>query len=183
MEIKEQSGAPLLSSKTIGRCLVFFVLLFLSAACQASFFSATTFFPATPDLLLAAVIGLGIYDGERTGAISGIAAGVLAEALGGVGIMLMPIFYMVAGYTFGIVTRFFLNRNFLSWLVYMLIAAFARGVWSLLYLAATETGFNFVTVFSRIIIPEFVMTFVFSLPMYFICRLCARPFHRKSEME
>jgi cell shape-determining protein MreD len=108
---------------------------------------------------------------------------VFAEALGGTGIMLMPVLYMLAGYVFGIVTRFFLNRNFLSWIVYMLIAALARAVWSLLHLAATETGFNFVSVFSRIITPEFLMTVLFSLPMYFICRLCARPFHRKSELE
>ncbi len=183
MEIKEQAKDPLLSSKTLGRCLLFSVLLFLTAACQASFFSATAVFAATPDLLLGAVMGLAIYDGERTGAISGIAAGVFAESLGGTGIMLMPVFYMMAGYVFGIVTRFFLNRNFLSWIVYMLIASFARGVWTLLYLAATETGFNFVTVFSRIIIPEFFMTVLFSLPMYFLCRICARPFHRRSELE
>jgi cell shape-determining protein MreD len=183
MEIKEQAKEPLLSSKTVGRCLLFGVFLFLTAACQVSFFSATAVFPATPDLLLAAVMGLAVCDGERTGAVSGIAAGVFSEALGGTGIMLMPVFYMLAGYVFGIVTRFFLNRNFLSWIVYMLIAAFARSVWSLLYLAAIETGFNFLTVFSKIITPEFLMTVIFSLPMYFLCRLCAKPFHRKSEME
>ena len=183
MEIKDQPKEPLLSSKTVGRCLLFGALLFLTAACQVSFFSATAVFPATPDLLLAAVMGLAVCDGERTGAVAGIAAGVFAEALGGMGIMLMPVFYMLAGYVFGIVTRFFLNRNFLSWIVYMLIAGLSRAVWSLLHLAATETGFNFVTVFSKIVTPEFLMTVLFSLPMYFICRLCVRPFRRKIELE
>lgn len=183
MEIKEQAREPLLSSKTLGKCLLFFLLLFLVSSAQVSFFSAAAFFSATPDILLAAVVGLAVADGERTGAVSGIVAGVLAEALGGTGIMLMPVFYMLVGYIFGVVTRFFLNRNFASWIVYMLLASGARGVWSLLHLAATEARFDLPTVFSRIIIPEFFMTLIFSIPIYFLCRLCARPFHRKREME
>ena len=78
MEIKEQAREPLLSSKTLGKCLLFFLLLFLVSSAQVSFFSAAAFFPATPDILLAAVVGLAVADGERTGAVSGIAAGVLA---------------------------------------------------------------------------------------------------------
>ena len=100
MEFKKQTG-HFFSSVTLLKILIFSALIFVMATLQSSFFSATGFFPATPDLLLATVIGLGVYDGEKSGAVAGVGAGVLAEAFGAGGdIMLLPVFYMLVGFSF-----------------------------------------------------------------------------------
>lgn len=183
MEFKEQKR-QFFSSQTIGKILIFSLFVFICATLQSSFFDATGLFPASPDLILAAVIGLGVYDGERSGAIAGVCAGVLAEAFGAGGfIMLLPVFYMLVGFGFGVVSRIFLNKNFLSWTVYMLIAATLRGMLSLVHTVLSESDINLFLIFRDIIIPEFVMTVIFSLPIFFIARLCARPFHKKIEMD
>ncbi len=185
MEFKEQKHHAIFSSHTIGRILIFSLLVFLSGSLQSSFFAAVSFIPATPDLVLIAVIGLAVYDGERSGAVSGICGGVLVEAFGGGAHMLfMPLFYMLCGYFFGVVSRVFLNRNFISWLLYILIGAALRSALSLVHGIFSETDVNIIyLIFTEIIIPEYFVTLVCSIPMYFIVRAAVRPFHKKIEME
>ncbi len=183
MEFKKQTG-QFFSSVTLLKILIFSALVFVMATLQSSFFSSVSFFPASPDLILATVIGLGVYDGEKSGAIAGIGGGVLAEAFGAGGdIMLLPVFYMLVGFFFGIVARIFLNKNLLSWLVYMLIASTLRGMLSLVHTVISESDINLFLIFRDIIVPEFTMTVIFALPIFFIVRLCARPFHKKIEMD
>ncbi len=182
MDFKEQKHHAFFSSHNMGRLLLFSILVFLSGVLQSSLFAAS-FMPATPDLLLISVIGLAVYDGERSGAVSGICAGVLAEAFGGAHMLFFPLFYMLCGYIFGIVSRIFLNRNFVSWLLYVLIAAALRSGLSLIHAIFTETDINLYLICTEIVVPEYLMTLVSSVPMYFIVRMTVRPFHKKMEME
>lgn len=184
MEFKEQKRQEFFSSHNIGKILLFTILVFFSGVLQSSLFPALSMLPASPDLVLIAVIGLAVYDGERSGAVAGIGGGVLLEALGGgANILLMPLFYMLCGYIFGIVSRVFLNRNFISWLLYILIGTALRGTLSLLHLMLTEVDINIYLIFTEVIIPEYFVTLVCAVPMYFLVRATSRPFHKKIEME
>ena len=184
MEFKEQKRHSFFSSQIIGRILLFSLPIFLSGIIQSSFFAASGFFRAIPDLLLISVIGLAVFDGERSGAIAGICAGVLAEAFGsGAFMMFFPLFYMLCGYFFGIVSRVFLNRNFISWMLYILIGAGFRGLLSIVHSIFSETDVNLFLIFTEIVIPEYFLTLLCSVPMYFLIRITVRPFHKKIEME
>jgi rod shape-determining protein MreD len=184
MEFKEQKRYSFFSSQVIGRILLFAIPVFLSGVMQSSFFAASGFFKATPDLLLISVIGIAIFDGERSGAIAGIGAGVLAEAfVSGAYMMFFPLFYMLCGYFFGVVSRVFLNRNFVSWLLYMFIGAGLRGLLSVIHSMFLETDINLFLIFTEIVIPEYFLTLICSVPMYFLLRMTVRPFRKKIEME
>lgn len=184
MEFKEQKRHDLFSSYNIGKILLFSLLIFLSGVLQSSFFPALSMIPASPDLVLISVIGLAVYDGERSGAIAGIGGGILVEALGGgAHILFLPLFYMLCGYIFGIVSRVFLNRNFISWLLYILIGTALRSALSLLHLMITEVDINLYLIFTEIIIPEYFITLVCSVLMFLPVRAASRPFHKKIEME
>ncbi len=184
MEFKEQKRHDFFSSYNIGKILLFSLLIFLSGVLQSSFFPALKMLPASPDLVLISVIGLAVYDGERSGAIAGIGGGILVEALGGgAHILLFPLFYMLCGYIFGIVSRVFLNRNFVSWLLYILIGLFLRAALGLVHSIFTEIDVTVYLILTEVIIPEYFITLVCSVPMYFIVRATSRPFHKKIEME
>ena len=184
MEFKEQKRHGIFSSQTVGRILLFSLPIFLSGVIQSSFFAATGMFSATPDLLLISVIGLAVYDGERSGAIAGICAGVLAEAFGsGSYMMFFPLFYMLCGYFFGVVSRVLLNRNFISWILYMLIGSALRAILSVIHSMLSEVDVNLYLIFTEIAIPEYFLTLLCSVPMYFLIRMTVRPFHKKIEME
>lgn len=184
MEFKEQKRYGFFSSQVMGRIVLFSLPVFFSGVIQSSFFAASGLFSATPDLLLISVIGLAVYDGERSGAIAGIAAGVLAEAFGGGGyLMFFPLFYMLCGYFFGVVSRVFLNRNFISWLLYVLIGTALRVFLSIVHAMLSEADVNLYLIFTEIVIPEYFLTLLCSVPMYFLIRMTVRPFHKKIEME
>lgn len=184
MEFREQKHHSLFSAQTVGRILLFSLIVFLCAVLQSSFFPSASFIPATPDLILITVIGLAIYDGERSGAVAGICGGVLAEAFGGGAHMLfLPLFYMLCGYFIGVVCRVFLNRNFISWMLYMIIGATVRGGLSMIHAIFTESDVNLYLIFTEIVIPEYFVTLICSVPMYFAVRAIVRPFHKKIEMD
>jgi rod shape-determining protein MreD len=184
MEFKEQKRQGFFSSQTMGRILLFSLPIFLAGVLQSSFFPAAKIFSATPDLLLITVIGLAVYDGERSGAVAGIAAGVIAEAFGsGADITLFPLFYMLCGYFFGVVSRVFLNRNFVSWMLYVLIGTSFRALLSVIHSIFSETDINIYLIFTEIVIPEYYLTLLCSVLMYFLIRMTVRPFHKKIEME
>ena len=184
MEFKEQKRQDFFSSQNIGKILLFTILVFFSGVLQSSLFPALTMLPASPDLVLLSVIGLAVYDGERSGAIAGIGGGILVEALGGgAHILLFPLFYMLCGYILGIVSRIFLNRNFVSWLLYILIGISLRAALALVHLIFTEVDMTVYAVLTEVIIPEYFVTLICAVPMYFLVRATCRPFHKKIEME
>ena len=184
MEFKEQKRQEFFSSQNIGKILLFTILVFFSGVLQSSLFPALSMLPASPDLVLIAVIGLAVYDGERSGAVAGICGGVVAEAFGGgVHILFLPLFYMLCGYFIGLACRVFLNRNFISWMLYMLIGATLRGALSFIHAIFAESDINIYLIFTEVIITEYFVTLICAVPMYFAVRAVVRPFHKKIEMD
>jgi hypothetical protein len=183
MDYREQARDPFFSKQTLGRIILFSLFIFFTAVFQSSFFGAAGVFPATPDMLLAAVMGIALFDGERSGSLCGMLAGVLANALGSPGTAFMPVFYMLAGFLTGIAIRSFLSRNLLSWLVYVLIGGVLRGSVTLMYVMITEKVYDTVLILTKVVLPEAVMTLIFSVPVYFLARLCARPFLKETDLE
>ena len=184
MEINERSGRPILSSYTAGKIILFSVLIFLSACLQSSFFSVFRELPALPDLVLLSVIGIAVYDGERSGAVSGVFGGVVLEAFGAGGdIMMLPLFYMLCGFFFGIAAHLLFNKNFISWLLYCVIGVVFRSMLSVVHEVLIESDVNILLIFTEIVIPEYFITLLMSPIMYFAVRAAVRPFHKKIEME
>ena len=184
MELNERSRRPLVSSYTAGKIILFSLAVFLSACLQSSFFSAFAIFPVLPDLVLLCVIGIAIYDSEKSGVVAGVFGGVVLEAFGAGGnIMLLPLFYMLCGFFFGIAAHLLFNKNFVSWLLYCVIGAAFRAMLSVVHAVLVESDVNLLLIFTEIVIPEYFITVLLSPLMYLIVRAVVRPFHKKIEME
>ena len=97
--------------------------------------------------------------------------------------LFFPLFYMFCGYFFGVVSRVFLNRNFISWMLYILIGTALRAGLSVIHAMLSETDINLYLIVTEIVIPEYFLTLLCSIPMYFLVRVTVRPFHKKIEME
>jgi len=164
------------------KTLIWGVVLFAAAVVQtglAARLAQALPHGATPDLLLAAVVAIAIFDGERTGAVAGIAAGFLAGALGGTGLNLLPLCYMLCAYTCGIWSTMSLSANFASWCVYMLAAGVARAAVTLVGVALTYTDYALTEVAIRVLAPEFAATLLLSPVIYFAVRRVATLFNRR----
>ncbi len=166
----------------IRKTTVWGVLLFLLAVVQTGFFARLALiFPygAVPDLMLAAVIAIAIFDSERAGAIAGIAAGVIIGALGGTGLNLLPIVYLLCGYVCGIWSTMSLSANFPSWCVYMLAGGIARGIATLVEIAFSYADYDFFAVLRQTLFPEFTATVLLSPLIYLLVRRVALFFNRR----
>ncbi|MBR6708703.1 MAG: hypothetical protein IKL84_03395 [Clostridia bacterium] len=167
----------------IRKILVWGGVLFLCAILQTSALSFLREYNARPDLMLAAVIAIAIFDSPHAGAIAGIAAGVIIGALGGVGLNLYPLFYMLCGCLFGIWSTHSLSANFPSWLIYMLVGGIGRAVITLIELDAAYAVYSLLDVVPGVVVPEFCATVLISPLLYLLLRRTALLFNRRLRMD
>ena len=184
MDLNEKKHVNIPASRAALKTALFAAVIFICAVLETSFFSKVRLFSATPDIMLALVMGLAVFDGERTGAALGIWAGVVADAHGGAGLMFSPLFYMLAGYLAGIAVKTLLGKNFPSWLVLCFAGYFCRALLSLISAALTAdaASLSFSVAMRHIVLPEFASSFPLAMLFYFLTRLLCRPFHKSMEM-
>ena len=127
--------------------------------------------PVVPDLILCAVIAVGMAEDEKTAGICGVCAGFLIDAVGTVGLSLSPLYYMLCGYVTGVFARTLLNRNFPSYLVYMLAACLTRVGYTLLLIQFDQADCPLDLAFAEILAPEFLWTMLASPLLYLIVAL------------
>lgn len=154
------------------------VRVFLLAILQVSVIPRIALFGATPDILLSYLTVLAVTgrqeDRWRTVAVSGIAAGFLADTLGGVGIGVLTLFYFAVGVA---VSHLMRRRQCGFWEELLLFyaalipAALLRGGVTLLYvLLSRPSGFAFSELLLGTLLPELCGTLLFSVPIFFLFR-------------
>ena len=166
----------------VRKIIVWGVTLFAAAVLQTSFFARLALaipYGAVPDLVLAVIVAIAIFDSERTGAIAGIAAGFLVSALGGTGFTLLPLVYMLCGYICGVWSTMGLSANFASWCVYMAAVGVARALTTLISVALSYPDCSLIAVLTTALIPEFLATLLVSPLAYFSVRRVALRFNRR----
>lgn len=150
---------------------IFVLLILLCAVLQSS---GLRVFGSVPQLCFALVCSLGFIYGEKAGAVAGIFAGFIVDCLGSADFSLSPLLYMLCGYLCGIMTDWFLSRNFPSFMVYMCImGALHEGV-ILLYFGLFSQSFSLWEVLIRTALPEFFAIIVVSPVTYGVTRLVRR---------
>lgn len=127
---------------------------------QLTFFTRLRPFDSTPDILIIAVAMIAMYENERAGAIFGVAIGFVAEALGGTGLSLLPLVYMLVGWFGGIVASEYYKRSVLLFLIFDVSACAVRMFVTLIYVVCTWGTADISVIFPNVLIPEVLSTFV-----------------------
>lgn len=162
------------------RTEIFFVLLlcvvvlFLISV-QTAFLSPLRLFGGVPDLMLAFTVSVGLFRGKKYGGAFGIFAGVLSYAVGGGGVTILPLFYMLCGYFAPVCQALLPANSFLS------RAAICAGsciadMFALLIGAVLRLGeFSLSVFFVREMLPALCLTALFFPAVFFlllpICRI------------
>lgn len=154
-----------------------FLILFL-ALLQTTAFARFRLFGAIPDLMLPLVVAIAMREGERWGAVCGLAAAVVIQSLGASGPALLPLLYVPAGYFCPIITRLYLTDSAAVRLIYTAVCGVGRAIVTLFCLALTVDSFSLPQLLSGVIVPEYASTFVMSVPVHLAVRLLFRPFHK-----
>lgn len=146
--------------------IIFSLLLILCALLQVSFIKVSGIVPA---VVLSLVCAIGFVCGELLGGVCGIIGGTVLDIIGSEGISLSPLLFMLAGFFCGYLLRYFLRKNFLSFIVYSVCVGAAHACVTLGYFALMASSFNLTEIFKGTLLPEFIMFILLSPVFYFLC--------------
>ena len=136
---------------------------------------------AVPDLVFAALMCVAFYCGKETGAVMGLCAGVLVEALERApGLHFLPVVYLLCGYVCGAAVRGrFTERSFLN---YLCVVGAAIPVHEGIELAKIATRYGNIRVehlVTRVLLPDaaalVLSMVVLYLPLRQLCRWLKSP--------
>jgi rod shape-determining protein MreD len=146
---------------------------FILAVLQCSFLSGLSFLSATPDIVMGAVAAVALFNDERTATVFAISAGFILDALGGSGIPISPLTMLLASVLFSLLSKKML-KGFFPYSLLLLLASAAAAIFTAfsLLLAGRDVVADFIV--KSIMIPEFILTFIFSVPLYPLFKLISR---------
>lgn len=164
---------------------VYALVIFLTAVFQSTLGERIGLFGTTPSLLLCILAGSAFFDGEKTAMLVGLAAGFFADALGGVGVSVLPLAYCLAGWLIAVAVRRSAHDKsapfWIGYLRYLLWLAATAGVGAVVTatcLFLTAGRVNVISLAVGLLIPEFFGTMLWGLPIGLVFRLC-RPGYKK----
>ena len=146
-------------------------ILFLTVILlQTTLFARIRLFGAVPDICFVTLILISYFCGKEVGAITGIVAGFAVDALGSVGISLLPIFYMFCGYLFGHFTRAIYPKRYVSYLVVLAAAIPVRMVITFVCICINYNTLHLLEILGRVLLPEATATAILAAGLYFPVR-------------
>ena len=155
------------------------LFILLIGVLQVTLFADLPILHATPDLTICAVLCIAFFLGRYAGAITGIGAGFLIEAMGSVGISLLPLFYMLMGYVMGYYARVIIPKRYTAYLIYLLCALCLRAAITTTYIGLTYSSFHLIGVIVKTVLPEAALTAIFGALLYFPAKLLCGYLSRK----
>ena len=164
------------------RVLIVAFLTVFFAITETTFAARFPLFGETPDLMLGLVIAVAMTEGERFGAVTGLCAGLLIDALGSVGgVSLMPLLYVPIGYAVGVLTENYFTGRWLVRALYTLAAGIPRALLTVIVLRGSDTvaaemaGWQ---MFSGVVLPGYFSTAVAAVLPHLAAWLTLRAFHK-----
>ena len=138
-----------------------------------------------PDLLLCMTVGLGVLAGPAKGeiygaysALFGIYAGVLADATGGCGIFLLPLFYMLCGYGAHVCAELIPSKKFFVYLAVGAASSALRAFVAVIYVFLSVGNVQLFDMARYVCIPLILGTVIALPPMYIVSLFVTLPIRK-----
>lgn len=154
-------------SRSIRYTVLVSLLLILVAVLQVTLFSRYRLMGAVPDLTLCTVLCLSFFCGRYVGAVSGIGAGFLIEAIGAHGVTLLPVCYLFIGYLVGHYAKSGARRSYLSYLPYLGVTLVVRMALTVLYACINYQTIHLLEILLQSVLPELLVTAIAGCILYF----------------
>ena len=149
------------------KSLIYFTAAFVSAIVQTSFLAVLRPLGVVPDLVLLLALGVGYFCGAEKGGIIGALSGVVAYALGDVGLAFLPLLYALVGVAAGLLVESFFAGKFTVWCLYVFCAAAIKGAYSLACCIILSGDVRIFGVLFYTVIPELVATLILGAAIYY----------------
>lgn len=157
----------------VKKILVYGIILFILTIAQCSFFSSLTFLSATPRIVIGAVAAVALFETRQTATVFALSAGFMLDALGGSGITVSALVMLLFSVILSSLASKIL-KSFFPWMLLLAIASLLSAAETYLRILIAGSANDITFVIGKILLPELLYTFLFSLPLYFIFGLAAK---------
>ena len=124
--------------------------------------------------MMGAVLAILLLDSKKAATITAICAGVLADAIGGSGYSLSPLFFLVFAGIMGLLSEKMLP-SFFSYMILLTPALLMKAAYPCLCIFAAYGSLPILYTAKNILFPEAVCTFLLCLAVFPITKLFVRP--------
>lgn len=146
---------------------IFFFLL------ETNFLAPFKIMDMKPNIIICAVISVAVLENTRFAAVYGLAAGLCADLAFGSPFMMSGLLYFFAAYVTSYMVRTYFNGTFITAIIAFIPVCIIREVVNAFYLLTVWNDFNIIKVLFYYLLPEFVYSAAFMIPVYFFIRLTA----------
>jgi len=168
-----------LDRDTLLRGLIVGGLLSFFAIMETTFGSRFPLFGATADLMLSFVIAAAMAEGERWGAVTGLLAGLVIDALGSLsGAPVSALLYMPLGYATGVLTENYFTKSAAVRAIFLLAAGVLKMGFTFFEILTSGAEIPLSGAVLDILLPEYGATVILGVIPQLIVHLCLRPFHK-----
>lgn len=112
----------LINIRKVRKALLYLLGIILALWLQTMVFSRLTLFGTKPMFIPALVVAIGMFEGGAWGGLLGLAAGIYCDICYSDSTVLFLVLFAALGFLSGLLTEFFINRRFLSYLVLAVLA-------------------------------------------------------------
>jgi cell shape-determining protein MreD len=158
------------------------VAAFLAAVIQTGFFMNFRPLGVAPDLCLALCVAISLRGDAKGGAIIGIFSGFFLDAFAKSGISLSIPFYFLLGILVGLFSEGKNIKGLPSYLLFAAIAAGARGLLTFFEICLGLSTFSIWSAIVKAVLPNLLVTILFSPIVYFAVLLVRKLFSRDDKM-
>lgn len=141
-------------------------MLILAFAIQRCVFPFIPFLSAAPNLIIIMVFTFSFIYGKREGLIYGVLAGILMDLFYSLPFGYFTLFFACIAYINGILSKYFYEEFIFLPLLMCTINEFAYNIYIYLFRFLPRKKFDFIFYIRRIIMPELIISLIFTLLMY-----------------
>ena len=156
------------------RIIVFGIVIFIFGVLHCAFFARLSPFGTTPDIMLGLLCAILMLDGKKSACVCSLAAGYFVDAQGAVAPALSPLFYLLAVCALIIPAEKMMPR-FASFAALLLPAVLLTALETYISAFIAYSSLPPSAIFTRVLLPEMLSTYIFCLPLYFVIKLCMLP--------
>lgn len=171
--MKGDAKKSLFEVNTLRRIIIYGILTLVLGCAQCAFFPTLKICPATPDLVMGMLLAIALLDNPASAAVTAVCAGFFIDAVGGSGLALSPLVYILYVFMISIFSGKVL-KSFFSFIILLVPSLIYRAAATYLCFSLRIGALAPLWCFEEIILPEALSTALLCLPVYFIVKLSSK---------
>lgn len=165
------------------RILVYLIEIIICYVFQSSMFHYLEMADVMPNLIIILVVSTAYMSGKLHGTLVGFFSGLLVDIMFGRVIGLYALLYLIIGYLFGFVNKFFSDDDYILPIVLIGIGDFIYGFFYYIFEFLLRGRLDILYYLRRIIFPEIIYTIAVSILLYKLLHMINKKLRRSLDEE